>query len=374
MNCSYILYYTDTSPGCQTALKIINSNPFLKKDIYLQNIQSIQKPHWMKGVPILAKVSTKDIWDAGSPSLAQLQYLSETYTKNIQKQPWKSRQADLSLPNHLSQLNIDTPMHDIQPQQAQPQPQIQSPPQNQIPSPPSEEIPQQNGDRPTQPQANTPMNFPPLSTDPLRTGPATFPPLSQPQTSPSKVDPNKVQPIPPPDEKNQEPSKPKLPQITKFVDRSVPIEPNKPTSQTLISQPSVPTTLPQSIQPSHEITEENPKPRQPVKHQTPNVRKNLRSNVVKDSNATTDNHKMSNMTISQPIETDTELDTELETSTFNDQEINLIEQVMSKGSKTRNKRTSSTSTVVIEEIPPQTFTLPTLQPTFTMDDVTSSSS
>ena len=77
---TYVLYYVRSgSQGCDNAIKIIDKNIQLKSMIHIQDVKSIEKPSWLKGVPVLAKVSTKEIWE-GSSAIEQLNYLSGYYS------------------------------------------------------------------------------------------------------------------------------------------------------------------------------------------------------------------------------------------------------------------------------------------------------
>jgi hypothetical protein len=90
------------SKGCETAIKIIDGHIQLRKDIHIQDIKLIEKPSWLKGVPVLAKISTKEIWE-GSFAIDQLHYLAgyysalSTVSNTKTAQPWNSYQPNLSL-------------------------------------------------------------------------------------------------------------------------------------------------------------------------------------------------------------------------------------------------------------------------------------
>ena len=101
---TYVLYSVQSgSQGCENAKKIIDENLKLKSIVHIQDIKTIEKPLWLKGVPVLAKVSTKEIWE-GTSAIEQLKYLSGYYSsmstvlssKNI-NQPWEKYTSNLAI-------------------------------------------------------------------------------------------------------------------------------------------------------------------------------------------------------------------------------------------------------------------------------------
>lgn len=220
---SYILYYRPQgSVGCDRAIGIIEASPYLKKEVLRQDINNFsEKPSWMKAIPILAQISTKDVW-VGTPALAQLQYLASWYqSQNVNiKQPWQNYQTNLSLPTPVLQPNTTTTTtesfvnntfnnnNNLSPQNVTPLPSPALPtsnvssPQNVAPFPPPNITPTTTTPSTSFP---TPAIIPPLVPQTSQSnGPQVFPPLpSSVQTSTEKKDPNRVQPLPPPDDQRQ---------------------------------------------------------------------------------------------------------------------------------------------------------------------------
>ena len=99
LNSSYILYHKPRgtgSIGCDHALDIIQKNYFLKRNVESVNVYDIEKPPWMVGVPVLAKIATKEIW-IGTPAIEQLKYLSVmNNSDSYVNQPWQNYQTNFN--------------------------------------------------------------------------------------------------------------------------------------------------------------------------------------------------------------------------------------------------------------------------------------
>jgi hypothetical protein len=98
---SYVLYCVQSnSKGCESAIRIIDGNIQLKKEVHIQDVKLIEKPSWLTGVPVLAKIATKEIWE-GSSAIDQLNYLSGYYsgfsTAILNSQPWEKYVPNLSI-------------------------------------------------------------------------------------------------------------------------------------------------------------------------------------------------------------------------------------------------------------------------------------
>lgn len=275
LKCAYILYILPLgqSKGCDLAIHLVNSVPNLKQDVYIQNVHLIEKPSWMTGVPVLAKIVTKDVW-MGTKVIEQLKYLVEVYSKEIlnvpsRTGPWQSKFADLSLPQPLQQSQAQAlqppPQQQQQPLQtlssdlssAEPSvtqplvPQQQSFSQpfltpSQAPFPPSNYVPVQPQ---SQPQLQLPLQPPSQN---LGNGPLTFPPLDNTLNSNQpKSDPNKILPIPQKDDNPNEPKPIQLPPLKKFGEKPVTQVPTltpTPTQQPTLTQPLTQTRSPNQSQ------------------------------------------------------------------------------------------------------------------------------
>jgi hypothetical protein len=111
---SHILYVTTGSRGCESALSILKQYPVLKREIHVQDIKLIERPSWLRGVPVLAKVTTREIWE-GTASIEQLYYLAGYFsgmnntqtTSPATQQPWSAYQTNLTL---ASPTPIPTPV------------------------------------------------------------------------------------------------------------------------------------------------------------------------------------------------------------------------------------------------------------------------
>jgi hypothetical protein len=191
---SHILYIVPDSKGCELAVNIVKQYPALRKEIHLQDIKLIEKPAWLRGVPVLAKVATREIWE-GSTAIEQLHYLAGYFSalqtvSSSSSQPWASYQTNLTLPQPVTtQAPTQGPstassssippilstsnLSPVQP----PNVSLTSSPSLQTPTP---SVPQ------VQPQPPVTLQRPQIQT-PGRT-----------ESDPS--DPNKVQPIPLPDD------------------------------------------------------------------------------------------------------------------------------------------------------------------------------
>jgi len=226
---SYILYYRPQgSIGCDRAISIIEANPYLKKEVLRQDINNFsEKPPWMKAIPILAQISTKEVW-VGTPALAQLQYLSGMYpSTNMMKQPWQNYQTNLSLPTPIVQPNsspetfinntnnnnnnsLPTPQLTTTPSlpnipQLANTPSLPNIPQFANTPPPNILPPTINNNSSSSSSFPTPAIIPTLAPQPsLPNAPQIFPPLNTPAPSNGeKKDPNRVQPLPAPDDQRQ---------------------------------------------------------------------------------------------------------------------------------------------------------------------------
>ena len=212
---SYILYYVpNNSIGCENALNIINEHVELKKEVFLQNIYLLEKkPDWLRGVPVLAKRSTRETWQ-GTVAIEQLQYLANYLNNNkppALSQPWQQYQSNLALPHPVSiDSSVLSPPPNQQQQHHQQQQQTQSPLPNQQQQQQTQQQPQQT-------------QLPPPNQQQPQTQPLTQP-LNQPLTlqnfptnKTEKKSLNKIQPLPPPDdERNEKPlSLPPLPKKIK---------------------------------------------------------------------------------------------------------------------------------------------------------------
>lgn len=199
---SHILYITTGSRGCESALSILKQYPVLKKEIHVQDIKLIERPSWLRGVPVLAKVSTREIWE-GTASIEQLYYLAGYFsgmntttgmatngmntaglntagltTTNTQQQPWSSYQTNLTLASPTSVPAAPTP---ATVSESLPSP----PPLSNQPSQPNQPFP----------PAPVPTNAPVMSVStPMPVANSTTPSSNQP------VNPDKVQALPLPDE------------------------------------------------------------------------------------------------------------------------------------------------------------------------------
>ena len=193
-----------------------------------------RKPDWLKGVPVLAKIETREIWE-GTFAIEQLHYLVKHYLNNQSPALPQSRQqyqTNLTLPQPISvepvvllspqpqQQPLLQPQQPLlQPQQPllQPQQPLLQPqqpllqPQQPLLQPqqpllqPQQHITTSVSDQPYQPQIPPPVPNQPLTLQNFPTN----------KTEKKLL--NKVQPMPPPDdERNQQPfSLPPLPKKIK---------------------------------------------------------------------------------------------------------------------------------------------------------------
>lgn len=236
---SHILYIVPDSKGCELAVNIVKQYPALKKEVHLQDIKLIEKPAWLRGVPVLAKVATREIWE-GSSAIEQLHYLAGYYSAlqtmpTTSNQPWAAYQTNLTLPQPVA-THTPAQVSPIPPVQAQVSPSppvpapIQSPPQPiSLPPPPS---------NPSLPPPNPSLLTPPAAIQRSQVQPST-------RSESDPADPNKIQPLPLPDDQRpqQELALPPLPKNIKTL-----VE--QPSSSITNSQPvSNPPPLPHAPQP-----------------------------------------------------------------------------------------------------------------------------
>jgi hypothetical protein len=245
---SFVLYITSESKGCEIAQNILKQYPPLKKEVHVQDIRLIEKPEWLRGVPVLAKIITREIWE-GSAAIEQLHYLAGYYSALAalpSSQPWSMYNTNLTLPK-----NVEVPKP-TEPQASVPPLQLPSAQQSVSVPPLQLQSAQQPVSVSSQPQPQPPL--PPRNVSSIQ---PQLPPLPSPQqsTSPrqqsqqsqSKSDPNKVQPIPLPDDQRpqQELNLPPPPMIRKRDDSQ-----QTATTQPLpLSPPPPPPPPPQSNNP-----------------------------------------------------------------------------------------------------------------------------
>ena len=216
---SFVLYITPESKGCVTAQTLLKQYPPLRKEVHIQDIRLIEKPEWLRGVPVLAKIITREIWE-GSAALEQLHYLAGYYSALSalpSAQPWSMYNTNLTLPKSVDASNPTEPLPQVPPQPQIPtQPQALPPLTQQIP-------PQPQSPTPTQSQQRLPPH----------------PPRSASPSSQLKADPNRFQPIPLPDDQRpqQELNLPPLPVLRKRDDQ--PVHPPLSSSPSNTSQPLV---------------------------------------------------------------------------------------------------------------------------------------
>ena len=192
LSVSYVLYcLTNGSKGCDTAIRIVDGNLALKKDVHVQDIKLIDKPPWLRGVPVLAKIATKEIWE-GSAAIDQLHYLSGYYSAlsvvsaSTPTQPWNAYQTNLMLPAQppLEPATLPTPSS-LEP--------VSLPPS--IPSDKTPSLPPRDtslAEVPPPPMVVSPSNLPPSSFETRSS--------ARPSSVQEEKDPNAVQPLPPPDD------------------------------------------------------------------------------------------------------------------------------------------------------------------------------
>ena len=378
---AYVLYCVQSgSAGCENAIKIIEKNLQLKSIVHIQDVKKIEKPSWLKGVPVLAKVSTKEIWE-GTSAIEQLNYLSGYYSGvstvlssfNINHQPWDKYTSNLTIqpPMSPASLTLQTPstsiiLSDEARKQMSPEmkitpqvsqqptttPQVSQQPTTTATPPPPQVVPQQMTTTTTTTTPATPAT--PATPQVLQqttkspSQPADFPTNdrlfakernSDTSDKSKSTDPNRVQPMPLPDDpqKSKELILPPLPVLPKKENT----QPTPPASSPLASTSSPPAP-----------TQSSP-PAPPAPLENKRV-----SNRVLQSNAKIDNRRLSAIEESNEDETnglndlndlnDSKNDSNVkEQSTtqehnemvFSQSELQEIENIMTKP-KTINKRPS----------------------------------
>lgn len=248
---SHILYFVPDSKGCELAVNIVKQYPSLRKEIHLQDIKLIEKPAWLRGVPVLAKVSSREIWE-GSAAIEQLHYLAGYYSalhtvSMTSSQPWASYQTNLALPQPVAtQVSSQSPLSVSSSSPPPPIPitnpsPVVQPPSVPLSPPPSISTPLPS---PSQPQVTLQR---PLVQTPNRT-----------ESDPN--DPNKIQPIPLPDDRRpqQEIALPPPPENIKK--HSVQPTPPDASPQTVTNPPP----QPQSISSSQSSQSSRQSSRQPL--------------------------------------------------------------------------------------------------------------
>ena len=375
---AYVLYCVQSgSAGCENAIKIIEKNLQLKSIVHIQDVKKIEKPSWLKGVPVLAKVSTKEIWE-GTSAIEQLNYLSGYYSGvstvlssfNINHQPWDKYTSNLTIqpPMSPASLTLQTPstsiiLSDEARKQMSPEmkitpqvsqqptttPQVSQQPTTTATLPPPQVVPQQMTTTTTTTTPATPATPQVLQqTTKSPSQPADFPTNdrlfakernSDTSDKSKSTDPNRVQPMPLPDDpqKSKELILPPLPVLPKKENT----QPTPPASSPLASTSSPPAP-----------TQSSP-PAPPAPLENKRV-----SNRVLQSNAKIDNRRLSAIEESNEDETnglndlndlnDSNNDSNVkEQSTtqehnemvFSQSELQEIENIMTKP-KTINKRPS----------------------------------
>jgi len=222
---SYVLYVVQQSKGCETAQTLLKQYAALRKEVHVQDIRLIERPDWLRGVPVLAKISTREIWE-GTAALEQMHYLGGYYAAleaATPAQPWAAHDTSLTLPPpaqppHANPLSHTTP---LPPPPSVPQPAPAAPP------PP-----------PAVPHAN-PLSQPVLAAPPPAPAPLVPPPRPTPPssllTSAPKADPNQLQPLPLPD--NERPQQElKLPSPPRIRKREISAADNNNPAEALLSQ------------------------------------------------------------------------------------------------------------------------------------------
>jgi hypothetical protein len=373
------------SAGCENAIKIIEKNLQLKSIVHIQDVKKIEKPSWLKGVPVLAKVSTKEIWE-GTSAIEQLNYLSGYYSGvstvlssfNINHQPWDKYTSNLTIqpPMSPASLTLQTPstsiiLSDEARKQMSPEmkitpqvsqqptttPQVSQQPTTTATLPPPQVVPQQMTTTTTTTTPATPATPQVLQqTTKSPSQPADFPTNdrlfakernSDTSDKSKSTDPNRVQPMPLPDDpqKSKELILPPLPVLPKKENT----QPTPPASSPLASTSSPP--APTQSSPPAPTQSSPPAPPAPLENKRV-------SNRVLQSNAKIDNRRLSAIEESNEDETnglndlndlnDSNNDSNVkEQSTtqehnemvFSQSELQEIENIMTKP-KTINKRPS----------------------------------
>jgi hypothetical protein len=373
------------SAGCENAIKIIEKNLQLKSIVHIQDVKKIEKPSWLKGVPVLAKVSTKEIWE-GTSAIEQLNYLSGYYSGvstvlssfNINHQPWDKYTSNLTIqpPMSPASLTLQTPstsiiLSDEARKQMSPEmkitpqvsqqptttPQVSQQPTTTATLPPPQVVPQQMTTTTTTTTPATPATPQVLQqTTKSPSQPADFPTNdrlfakernSDTSDKSKSTDPNRVQPMPLPDDpqKSKELILPPLPVLPKKENT----QPTPPASSPLASTSSPP--APTQSSPPAPTQSSPPAPPAPLENKRV-------SNRVLQSNAKIDNRRLSAIEESNEDETnglndlndlnDSKNDSNVkEQSTtqehnemvFSQSELQEIENIMTKP-KTINKRPS----------------------------------
>jgi hypothetical protein len=347
------------SAGCENAIKIIEKNLQLKSIVHIQDVKKIEKPSWLKGVPVLAKVSTKEIWE-GTSAIEQLNYLSGYYSGvstvlssfNINHQPWDKYTSNLTIqpPMSPASLTLQTPSTSIilsdearkqmspemkitpqvsqQPtttpqvsQQPTTTPQVSQQPTTTATPPPPQVVPQQMTTTTTTTTPATPAT--PATPQVLQqttkspSQPADFPTNdrlfakernSDTSDKSKSTDPNRVQPMPLPDDpqKSKELILPPLPVLPKKENT----QPTPPASSPLASTSSPPAPTqssppaPTQLSPPAPTQSSPPAPTQSSPPAPPAPLENKRvSNRVLQSNAKIDNRRLSAIEESNEDET-----------------------------------------------------------------------
>lgn len=137
---SFVLYIKSESKGCEIAQNILKQYPPLKKEVHVQDIRLIEKPEWLRGVPVLAKIITREIWE-GSAAIEQLHYLAGYYSALAalpSSQPWSMYNTNLTLPKNVEvpkPIESQTSVPPLQlPSIQQQQQPVSVPPPLQLPS------------------------------------------------------------------------------------------------------------------------------------------------------------------------------------------------------------------------------------------------
>ena len=260
---TYVLYYVRSgSQGCDNAIKIIDKNIQLKSMIHIQDVKSIEKPSWLKGVPVLAKVSTKEIWE-GSSAIEQLNYLSGYYSGvstvlsslgnaaaaelSNNKQPWDKYTSNLAIHSTFASpvtVHYDSSQPAVVQQPSQSQSQPAAPSQSQpadvlLSTPPPSQSQSQLAvvQQPSQSQSQPAVVLSSPSPSPPQSQPIDFPTndrlitkMQNENTSGDKSkakDPNRLQPMPLPDNP-QKSSELILPPLPVFPKKEVAAPPPPP--------------------------------------------------------------------------------------------------------------------------------------------------
>lgn len=312
---SHILYVMTGSRGCESALSILKQYHVLKREIHVQDIKLIERPSWLRGVPVLAKVATREIWE-GTASIEQLYYLAGYFagmnnnqnTTPDTQQPWLSYQTNLTLASSTptptpAQVSVQTPsISTSQPTMASTlEPQTKSAPIT-----------------PT----NLPVfsNQPPVSGQTILTSPNQAQQPALPNDNNQPQNPDKVQALPLPDElrPKQELVLPPLPKNIKAEQ-----------SSTQAVQTRLSDTLNQ--------TSSSPPPPTNKTPATGSSTSNIPSSSIANSSLNTKQSPTANQDDLVPLPTDES------SPIFTPQQVDQIQRVMFKP-KTVNKRRDATET------------------------------